>query len=195
LGLIDANLVSQKIEDIAATDEGSRQFGVLARTFSTGFGAAELKTGFSGNATTMLWTLVMYLLERNEPERVKAFLDKYFQVNPFPWSALKSNPNVYFLLGGVDEAGNPTLQNAPDAHYGLAFATCLQGEVVNCPLDMMHLWDLAELADLLKTRPAWHQSHARRAGLAYDKGQMVLTNGGWTTWGARGWTLPWPGAA
>jgi len=178
LGLIDANLVSQKIEDIAATDEGSRQFGVLARTFSTGFGAAELKTGFSGNATTMLWTLVMYLLERNEPERVKAFLDKYFQVNPFPWSALKSNPNVYFLLGGVDEAGNPTLQNAPDAHYGLAFATCLQGEVVNCPLDMMHLWDLAELADLLKTETGVDiKAIARRAGLAYDKGQMVLTNG------------------
>ncbi|MBN2002202.1 MAG: hypothetical protein JXA21_02495 [Anaerolineae bacterium] len=178
LGLIDADLVSSRIDDIAAKETGCRQLGVLARVFSTGFGAAELKTGFSGNSTTMLWTLVMYLLERNEPERVRLFLAKYFHGNSFPWSALKSNPNVYFLLGDVDESGKPSLRDFPGEHYGLAFATCLQGELVNCPLDMMYLWDLNELAHLLKVETGVDiKAIARRAGISYDKGQMVLTNG------------------
>lgn len=178
LGMIDSGLASNEIEAIVATEEGRHQLGVLAQSFSTGFGAAELKTGFSGNATTMLWTLVMYLLERNEPDRVRLFLAKYFHGNPFPWSALKSNPNVYFLLGDVDASGNPVLRDFPDKHYGLAFATCLQGEIVNFPLDMMYLWDMDELARLLKTETGVDIKYiARRIGIVYDKGQMVLTNG------------------
>ncbi len=178
LGMIDPDFVSKKIDDIVASEEGRRQLNALVQAFSTGFGAAELKTGFSGNSTTMLWTLVMYLLERNEPERARLFLAKYFHGSSFPWSAMKSNPNVYFMLGNVDEAGNPVLKDFPDKHFGLAFATCLQGELVNCPLDMMYLWDLGELAHLLEAETGVDiKAIARRIGIVYDKGQMVLTNG------------------
>ncbi len=183
LGLVEPGLVERTVESIVSTTAGRAQLCALIRSFSIGFGAAELKTGFSGNAITMLWTVVMFLLQRNEPARVQPFLDRYMGGQPFPWSALKANPNVYFMLGNrgntLGENNAPTLVSPPAGRrFGPAFATTLLGEVVNCQMDMMHIWDLDELAGLLKAETGLDiKRMAGRLGLSWDKGDMILTNG------------------
>lgn len=179
LGLIEPDLADQTVEQILSTPAGRTQLRTLARSFSTGFGAAELKSGFSSSPTTMLWTLVMSLLERNEPARVRPFLERCFAGQPFPWSALKAAPHIYFMLGSFDPAGRPTPDDPGGRHAGPALVTSLAGEVVNCYLgDVVHIWDLAELAALLRAETGLDIAGIARAlGLAYDRGDMILTNG------------------
>lgn len=188
LGLIEPDLAERTVEQIVGTATGRAQLRTLVRTFATGFGAAELKSGCSGNPTTMLWTLVMSLLERNEPERVRPFLERCFAGQPFPWSALKAAPHIYFLLGSFDPQGNPTLTEPSDRHTGPALATSLAGEVVNCYLgDVVHIWDLAELAQILRAETGVDIRRVARAiGLPYDHGDMLLTNGRLDSPGHRG---------
>ncbi len=178
LGLIPAGLAKKPVEEIVRTESDCRYLAALTRTFSFGFGAAELKTGISSSPTTVLWELVMFLLEHNEPQRVRGFLSRYFGGEPFPWTALKSSPNVYTLLGDY-EGDVPVLQAPPSGrHYGPAFATSLSGEVVNCSLDVMHLWDMDELAGALREATGINiKAIARHIGLSYEPGDMLLTNG------------------
>ncbi len=178
LGIVDAGLIDRQLNDILADAQALHQLTTLLKTFSTGFGAAELKTGFSSNNTTMLWSTVMYLLERNQPALVRPFLEHHFGGQSFPWSALKSNPGVYFLIGSVDQEGKPSLRPNDGYHFGPAFATALTGEVVNCHLDVMHVWDLDELAGLLKAETGVDIKYVARAlRIRYDSGDMILTNG------------------
>jgi hypothetical protein len=179
LGLIEKGLPERTIDQIAGSAAGRAQLRTLTRTLATGFGAAELKSGFSGTPTTMLWTLVMSLLERNEPARVGPFVERCFAGRPFPWSALKAAPHIYFLLGSFDAQGNPSTAEPPDPHTGPALVTSLAGEVVNCYLgDVVHIWDLAELAEALRAETGVDiRRLARALGLPYDRGDMILTNG------------------
>jgi hypothetical protein len=186
LKLIDPGLVHQKLQDILEQPEGREGLKALVKSFVNGFGSAELQTGSSGSDGTALWNIVMYLLSRHEPERVAPFVQKYFapgqgdfEGNPFPWSVFKTSPNVFFLLGREDAAGEWSLDPPEQGkHYGPAFATSLAGAVVNCQLDYMHIWDMHELALLLKQETEIDIKHiAHLIGVKYGVGDMVLTNG------------------
>jgi len=179
LRIVEAGFSDRSLADMLADARGRQQLRTLAENFSTGFGAAEIQTGVSGSVGTMVWTLVMALLQRNEPERVDPFLEKYFDGRAFPWSILKASPNVFFLLGSADEEGETSLDAPPpEVHSGPAFATALAGAVVNCELDYMHIWDMGALADrLMETSGVDMRAIFRQIGLRYEAGDMVLTNG------------------
>ncbi len=188
LRIVDEGFVDRTVGEIVQDSRGRDQLRALVESFSTGFGTAEIQTGVSGNAATILWNVVMYLLERNEPDRVAPFLEKYFDGQSFPWSALKASPNVFFLLGSEDAHGDVTLDPpAPGKHSGPAFATALSGSVVNCLLDYMHIWDMEELAGLLEEETGVDiRQIARQIGVNYGAGDMVLTNGRMDNTGAGG---------
>jgi len=188
LKVVEEGFVDRPLADIIKDKQGRIQLRALVESFSTGFGAAEIQTGVSGNAATILWNIVMYLLERNEPDRVASFLEKAFDGQPFPWSALKASPNVFFLLGNEDEQGNVTLDPPPmGKHSGPAFATSMTGAVVNCLLDYMYIWELEELAVLLEKEAGVDiRRIARQVGIKYGAGDMVLTNGRMDNTGAGG---------
>lgn len=179
LKITTPDFVNQKLEDIITTQKGRKQLKAISESFSNGFGSAELQTGVSGTPSTNLWIIIMHLLAKHEPERLQPFLKKYFEGNPFPWSAFKTSPNVFFLLGDVDENGEWSL-NKPtnNKHYGPGFATSLAGAVVNCKLDFMHIWDMNELASLLKQETGVDiKKIAHLIDIKYSVGDMVLTNG------------------
>jgi hypothetical protein len=188
LGLVEAGLVEKRVDEIVASSAGRSQLRALLRTFSTGFGAAELKSGLSGNTTTMLWTLIMFLLQRNEPDRAQPFLSQHLAGRPFPWTALKAAPHIYLLLGSFDGDGNPTLEDPGERHWGPALATSLAGEVVNCYLgDVIHIWDLEDLASLLQQETGIDiRRIAQALRIPYDRGDMILTNGRTDSPGSRG---------
>lgn len=179
LRLIDEGLVERPIADLLGRRRGREQLRTLVKTFSTGLGSAEIQTGLSSSLSTVLWNVVMYLLERNEPDRVTAFLADHFEGRAFPWTAIKANPNVFFLLGRADPAGRVTLAPPPPGrHAGTAFATSLTGQVVNCQLDYMHIWDMQELAAHLRQKSGFDIKRAARLlGVRYGAGDMILTNG------------------
>ena len=188
LRIVDEGFVDRTLGEIVEDPQGLIQLRALIESFATGFGTAEIQTGVSGNAATILWSIVMHLLERNEPDRVASFLEKYFDGQSFPWSALKASPNVFFLLGREDEHGNVTLDPPPPGkHSGPAYATALSGAVVNCLLDYMHIWDMEELALLLKEETGVNiRRIARQIGVRYGAGDMILTNGRMDNTGAGG---------
>ncbi|MEA3309446.1 MAG: hypothetical protein U9Q70_08035 [Chloroflexota bacterium] len=188
LHIIEADFASRRVEELVQDAAGRRQLRALVDTFSTGFGAAEIQTGFSGDDTTALWNLVLALLQRNEPERVAPFLERCFDGQSFPWSALKTGPNIFLLLGSQDAQGRSTLDPpAKGGHAGIVFATALSGAVVNCKLDYMHIWDMAELAAALRAETGVNiRQLARRLGIRYGAGEMILTNGRMDQTGAGG---------
>lgn len=179
LKITEAGLSDRKLEDIITTPKGRKQLKSLSESFSNGFGSAELQTGVSSTSSTTLWIIVMYLLAKHEPERIQSFLENYFEGNPFPWSAFKTSPNVFFLLGNVTEHGEWSLEKPKNGkHCGPGFATSLAGAVVNCKLDFMHIWDMDELANLLKQETGIDiKKIARAIGIKYSVGDMILTNG------------------
>jgi len=179
LKITEPGFEQQKLADILEQPKGRRQLQAIVRSFSTGFGTAEIQTGLSGSADTTLWNVIMHLLNENEPERTAPFLQKCFQGESFPWSVFKASPNVFFLLGEERHDDGKFIQ-APGAniHSGTAFATSLAGAVVNCRLDHMHIWDKFELAYHLKQETGVDiRNIARKIGIKYGPGEIILTNG------------------